>query len=554
MLTGKNFNEKMYRAAEITRELLKDNKTGYTSTPLENIKKIFPDLRKYWNELTELGVVLQFKSLYLPYVYNVETFLAAKIKKLLTDPPYFYIKNFNDLGDNLSGELSNNNLSSDNLSSEQKLAVKKCLSNNISVLTGGAGTGKSSTIKAIINVLKKNQIEYRISSFTGKAVARIKDLIGNLDVKINKEEKDVNEQDKEPCTLHMMIQKDKTRNIKQIFKCLILDECSMITMDLLYEFMQVYTHNYSIIFIGDKNQLPAIGWGNFFYSLTESPLIPISQLFFNFRSDNQQTNSQEKSQTKNINGIIKNAEYILNYKEGEFDFIEASNFKIIEGNYTHVSGLIGILNRNNIPLEEIVVLSPYNKDLEKLNSDISSLYNKDNESITEKINGKEKIWRINDRVMYTDNNYTYKLTNGSEGIVTNIDYKKNKISVTFTHSVNSQTLKFLLNNNTNTNINTNTNTNINKKKLNTKDLILSFAVSVHRYQGSEKNYVIGYIPSVEDEYKTGNSFLNSNLMYTLITRARKILWLIGDIKVIHDASSNKSEVKQCHLIERLSVL
>ncbi len=134
--------------------------------------------------------------------------------------------------------------------------------------------------------------------------------------------------------------------------------------------------------------------------------------------------------------------------------------------------------------------------------------------------------------MHTENNYTENLTNGDEGIIVDVDYKsvsvKFKRGDTFLYSI-SRIIE-----------------DEEEKELNTNSLILSFAVSVHRYQGSEIDYLIGYVPE-----SNNTSFLNKNLLYTLITRSKKIVWLVGDIETIERATLTKPPWRCCNLLKRL---
>jgi exodeoxyribonuclease V alpha subunit len=122
--------------------------------------------------------------------------------------------------------------------------------------------------------------------------------------------------------------------------------------------------------------------------------------------------------------------------------------------------------------------------------------------------------------MFIQNNYSLNLMNGTEGIIVDVNIQENHISVRFNNNI----YKFL----TYRQSEETEEITSQKKQLNTDSLILSYCVTVHRYQGSEINYVIGYIP----EGKPSSSFLNANLLYTLITRSKKNIWLIGDVPTI----------------------
>ena len=311
---------------------------------------------------------------------------------------------------------------------------------------------------------------------------------------------------------------------KDSFKCLILDEASMITTELLYEFKKCFSHDYKIILVGDINQLPPIGWGSLFESLIQSGIINTTVLKTIHRTDN---GSQ--------NGILINSKRIVLHKNPEyngpdFEFEITTNFKVIHGEIDMIKKLVESLNNNGIPSSKIVIISPYNKDLNTINNNSSLLYNEINRNITD---FRNKLWRIGDRVMMTENNYNYNLMNGSEGLI--VDIETDEITVKFSDSSHKFQLCNVLEDDDGC------------KELNTISLILSFAVSVHRYQGSEIDYVIGYIP----EGNPNSTFLNSNLLYTLITRTKKIIWLVGDPETMERCATTKPTWRCSNLTQRL---
>jgi len=490
---GKTIEPKLKECGKIVRKIGELMENGWTSVPIKTLIRLFPNITEYLQILKEnFDIKSEFHNIYLDYAYEVETTISDWIKDLLKKPSIF--------------EIDNINYTREDLSDEQKKAVKMVFENNISIITGGAGSGKTTILKEIVHNLEKNGITYRIGSFTGKAVSRIREVI----------------EKKEASTLHMMISSSK--NKKNNFKCLILDESSMITSELLYEFRKRFSHDYKIIFVGDVNQLPPISWGALFDALIQSKKFPMTILKYIHRTENH----SENGILINANRIILNKN--VNYDGPPFEFEITPNFKLISGEVDTVNSLIEILNNNGIKSSDIVIISPYNKDLEVINNNCSSLYNGLNRCISD---ARGKIWRIGDRVMHTNNNYTANLTNGDEGIIIDVDYKSITVQFkggTFNYNISSVSEE---------------NDDDESKELNTKYLILSFAVSVHRYQGSEIDYVIGYIP------EGNSSFLNSNLLYTLITRCKKILWLVGDKNTMIRAATTKPAWRCCNLLQRL---
>jgi len=487
--SGKNIDKNHRECGRIMRKIsdMMDNK-GWAGIPEKMINRLFPNISEYISILKDdFGLIFEMETYYLNYPYEVETSLSEIIKNLLSSPPNFVISDIS--------------YTRKDLSIDQKNAIEKSLTNNISIITGSGGSGKTSTIKEIVYNLERNGISYRIASFTGKAVNRIREVVDKT----------------EPATLHMMIaMSKKEKNVD--FKCLILDEASMITEDLLYEFIKCFSHKFSIIFVGDINQLPPIGWGSIFESLIKSKIVPTTVLKTVHRTNNDANN-----------GILINATKIIEQKEEEFSFEITDNFRIFEGDLETVKKLLQTLENNAFPSDKIVIISPYNKDLEFLNKTCSELYNGVNRKI---IDSREKTWRLGDRVMMTVNNYTYDIMNGTEGVI--IDVDEDHVTVKFGKSTfKFQTCHVLEDD----------------KELNTQNLILSFAVSVHRYQGSEIDYVIGYIP----KGNPSSTFMNANLIYTLITRTKKRIWLIGDIETMERAALTKPSWRCSNMVKRLNI-
>ena len=454
-------------------EMMENN--GWTGVPSNTLLRLFPNLKEYLPILKdEFGIIAELHTVYLPYPYQVETEVADWIKELLNMSPIYVPAKID--------------YTRSDLSEDQKKAIELSLNNNISIITGGGGSGKTTTIKELVFNLEKNGIPYRLASFTGKAVARIREVTDK----------------KEPATLHMMIAMAK-KDKKETFSHLIIDEASMVTTELLYEFRKRFPNDFKITLVGDINQLQPIGWGSLFESLISTKIVPTTIL-----------TTVHRTKDHSENGILINSKKIIEHKDPEyqgppFEFTVTPNFNIIPGDLEVVKSLIEVLNNNGLESSKIVIISPYNRDLDVLNKTCSDLYNGINRSI---VDARDKKWRIGDRVMATSNNYKENIMNGSEGLVIDIE----DMMITVKYKENSH--KYF--------ISSVAEDDDGSKELNTDQLIHSFAVSTHRYQGSEAEYVIGYIP----EGSPSSTFLNSNLLYTLITRSKKIIWLVGSCETM----------------------
>lgn len=497
---GKEIQPDVRKAAEITRTIMDHMDNGWVGSPSRFIVQKYPDIKKYLPLLhDEYGVVPELFTFYLPYSHEVETSVADLVHEYTTM----------DILPNAIGPGEINY--SRDLSEDQKLAVEGALYENISVITGIAGSGKTSTISQIVHNLEEKKIKYRVVSFTGKAVAKLREVI----------------QKKDPMTMNMMI----TLPGKQDFEHLIIDEASMVTTALFYEFVKKFNHKYRITMVGDPNQLMPIGWGTLFQELIDSGTIPTYRLIHCHRL---QTDGQNNI-LRNANRIVQHADPM--YGGPEFDFDISGNFDIILGGPNEIENLVKAIRDAGISPDEVMIISPYNKYLTEINRRCQMLYNGDKRCITD---SHSIEWRIDDRVMMIENNYKINIMNGDEGKVT--DLTESEIEVTFKDGTSHV---FDLDRHKSSDKEYSTG----KDVLTVKSLVHSFAVSVHRSQGSEWNYVILYVPET-----SANKFLNRNLTYTAITRSKKMLWCVGDYTTMVRAATTPPPYRCDNLAKRVKQL
>ena len=244
---GKPIDQTIRKCAIISRTINKymDEK-GWSGIPTNILKSLHPDVAQYINTLKEVfKVKTELHTVYLPYAHEVETGICDLVKDLLDSPT-------------LSNSIRPSEIvfTRNDLSDAQIRAVENALSDNISIITGYAGTGKTTVIKELVYNLHSKGIKYKVVSFTGKAVARIREVI----------------EQKEPMTMHMSLTLNTKKNNE--FEHLIIDEASMVTSGLFYEFMSKFGHDYRITLVGDPNQLQPISWGNFLDQLIRSGIVP----------------------------------------------------------------------------------------------------------------------------------------------------------------------------------------------------------------------------------------------------------------------------------------
>jgi exodeoxyribonuclease V alpha subunit len=414
-------------------------------------------------------------------------------------------------------------------SPDQLLALDGALSSPVSIITGGPGSGKTRLIGHIVTCHERAGVSWAAAAFTGKAVARVKQVLGRS-------------ADEQVATIHRWIIRARREKDKIPFKTLIIDEASMVTTELFWQLVSAFTHKFRLILVGDVHQLPPISWGSLFFQCLESGQIPTFRLTANHRvlSETIRLPSDEPRLDGATNdGILDNARAIVGAEASEEPRVtlnQASNFSLVAGGVKEVGEIIRECREAGVSLRDLVVVCPYNRDLADINAIFQDTYGKDQPSVGDY---RDRSWAVGDRVMMTENDYTLGVMNGELGFVSTIN--RNEIAVDFGYG----TFRFSL-----------------AKGLRKKDLppgvtptpsvdslTQAFALSVHRFQGSEADYVIVYVPTSPE-----TSFLNKNLIYTALTRARRRIWVVGDLDLIMRAAGTPGPIRHERLAQRLRQL
>lgn len=371
-ITGVKISKKELEEGKIARCIYRLNRDGYSGAEYKLLRKNYKiDLYKQ-ALIDKYGIFFddKYQFAYLKEQYNAEINVANKIKHLicLTD----------DCGEIDKGKLSK----------DQIVAIKESLSRYISIINGKAGTGKSTVIKFIVDILNKRNQKVAVGSFTGKAVSRLKKL--GLSAK----------------TINLMI---SSKGIE--FDWLIVDEASMLTTKLMSKFLYRYKHNYRIILVGDANQLEPIGPGHLFEQLIMSKKIHISTLKINHRSDD---------------GIVRATDKVLS-KRGRLK--SDSNFVLIDGSMYDLYKIVDDYKKQGIEYEDIICITPYNEYIDKICSIFKKIYGID-----------EEKWSLGEKVMVKKNLYRFNLMNGDEGFITQSN--KKCINVSFDNKVQTFSFKY----------------------------------------------------------------------------------------------------------------
>ena len=378
----------------------------------------------------------------------------------------------------------------------QIAAIKNCILNNFSILTGGPGTGKTTIILAVIKIFQKIK-NYSIHDLldetrsiltlcapTGKAAKRMSESTGFYASTIHKaigwstEDENMEEFVSE-------------KYIKS--ELVIIDESSMIDVFLMYNLLKIINKDAKIILVGDNDQLPSIAPGNVLNDLINSKAISTVKLNKIFRQS-------EHSSIINISHSIKNNipfDILENFDDKEF--ISANKNEMINV----ISAVYDDLIKNSSK-ENIQILAPIYKGTSGINEINTAIQARFNDS-DEQIEYGELIYKINDRVMQLVNRPEDNIFNGDIGYIQEMYKEGNKVKIVIDYDGNYVTYE--------------------KQELN--QITLSYACSIHKAQGSEfENIIIPFI----DNY---NFMLNKNLTYTAITRAKKKLILCGNPNVFY---------------------
>lgn len=475
-----------------------ENKS-WTGVPSRVLQSLYPELPKIMPYLKEeYEVKAELFTIYLNRAHTIESHIASLFESLLSQKP---LKEITPVY--LSGRLSE----------DQQGAIYGALNNQISIISGPAGSGKTTIISEIVHNLEKNGISYMVVSFTGKAVSRIREVIKR----------------RSASTMHRLIARN---TMIPKFQHLIIDEASMVSLELMYDFVTTFTDPYKITFVGDINQLEPISWGGLLDQLLKTKRVPTYFLTKVHRTINTSEN-----------GILINATRIIEYaietdsnSLPPFEFEVTSNFQTMEGTISDIMSLITLLiQKYGIKSEDLTIITPYNRDLTILNQQYQQIVNKGNKSVTD---SRGTCWMVNDRICLKENRYDINVMNGEEGIITDVGDKS--ITVKFkdgsVHDFNleadttqSKSSEFF-----------NDEEAMSTKELTVLSLCHSFAISVHRSQGSEWDYVIFYIP----ENLQNSRFLNRRLVYTALTRAKQAIWCIGNMISLNLAAT-RSQAYRC---------
>jgi exodeoxyribonuclease V alpha subunit len=378
------------------------------------------------------------------------------------------------------------------------------LQHKITIITGGPGTGKTTLIKKLLTVLDTHRVKYYLAAPTGRAAKRITEGTN-----------------RPASTLHRLLDFDvSTMGFRHnesnalVVDYVIVDEASMIDVFLAHALLKALPYSAHLVLIGDIDQLPSVGAGNFLNDMIASKKVVTTKLQHIFR--------QAENSLITINAHkINNGEFPVSSYENakkDFIFIKEDNPENIP---KHLEAIYSkALRHYGIHKDDTIVLTPMHRGVagtQKLNHDLQQMLNSEYHGPVMMYAGTQ--YQIGDRVMQLRNNYDKNVFNGDIGIIEDIDLEDKIMRVRFETLVEYETADL-------------------------NELVHAYAISIHKSQGSEFSAVI--IPLFMQHFM----MLQRNLIYTAVTRAKKLCIIIGESRAIAMAVKNNKSVERITFLQQ----
>lgn len=442
-------------------------------------------------------VIREEEAIYLPPFFFSETGCAKRLLKLLAARRRVQLA-----VDAAASFGENQNITYDEVQLE---AIRVALSSKVMILTGGPGTGKTTTTMGIIAAYRAAGCQILLAAPTGRAAKRMSEATGM-----------------EAKTIHRLLEYKPPEGYQRREEnplegdVLILDECSMIDIMLMYNLLKALPEHMTLIMVGDTDQLPSVGAGNVLKDIIASDRIPVVRLSRIFRQ------AQGSRIIMNAHRINKGEQIDMRGgRDSDFFFAaKDTNEEVVD--------LLVKYCTENLPryyhvdaLQDIQVLTPMQRGIcgaVNLNQVLQEAMNPS--SVFLRRGGTQ--YRLHDKVMQIRNDYDKEVFNGDIGVINHVDMEERELTVNFDGREIVYDVSEL------------------------EELALAYAVTIHKSQGSE--YPIVVMPFTMSHYV----MLQRNLLYTGVTRAKKILVLIGEKKAVWYAIRNETTAdRNTKLAERL---
>ena len=445
---------------------------------------------------------------YLPEYYEAETYVAERMLEMAAQVP--------EVPDRLDGTLAavQREIGTE-YAPDQREAILKAARSTVMLLTGGPGTGKTTTVNGILGLFDRLGIKTVLAAPTGRAANRMKELCGREAATIHR----LLETQYDPESGNLCLMHDESEPLKA--DAVVVDETSMVDILLMAALLKALKPHCRLILVGDPDQLPSVGAGNLFSDLIRSGKVPTVRLTEIFRQ------ARESLIIMNAHAINAGQLPELTVKNKDFFFLQRRDMQ------RAVDTIVDLCTRRlpqnmGIPADQIQVLSPTRKTdagTAALNMRLQAALNPPSVDKQEHKRGKI-LFRVGDRVMQIKNNYDimWKKTegfgvgtgvfNGDVGKVTDIDPGEETMTVVFDDRQVEYTFDLL------------------------GQLELAYAMTVHKSQGSEYRAVILSV-SQANPY-----LLTRSILYTAVTRAKELLILVGDPAVVQQMVENNRQSRR----------
>jgi exodeoxyribonuclease V alpha subunit len=462
------------------------------STPLQTVSRALPI-----DKVSETSIYEE-RAVYLTQLYYSEIGLTNRVHNLVNNRASRLSKLRNVSEKEISRFSSGNRQSSIRLAPQQLSAIKTAVTNKVTILTGGPGTGKTTTLRALLDLLDGARLSYALASPTGRAAKRLAEASG-----------------REAKTVHRLLEFNPAEGFGRNdytpldADMIIIDEASMLDLALANNLFKAIPQDCHVLLVGDIDQLPSVGAGDVLGDLIASGVTAVVRLQTIFR---QASGSLIIHNAHRINqGLMpetrQDATDFFLFVKQEPEEVATLLVDIVQRRLPHKFGLD--------PLDDIQVLSPmYNghAGVRQLNLSLQAALNPPGKRKERRLGGR--IFRVGDKVMQTINNYDKNIYNGDIGRITALD----PIQQTLTINIDGTPVVYDF--------------------LETDELVHAYAISVHKSQGAEYPCVV--LPVVTQHYM----MLQRNLLYTAVTRAKKLVILVGTRRALAIAVKNDKVTKR----------
>ena len=495
------------------------NSRGHTCIPREKLLKPCANLLSTNEDTIDITIdslvsVAQLKTyiidstefVFLPSSYRDEKRIAERMSVVAKFPP----PRMSTLAKTIDDIEYENDIKYEEL---QRMAIATAANKGLLILTGGPGTGKTTAIKGIIKVFEKQQLDIALAAPTGRAAKRMTELTG-----------------RESKTIHRLLEVEWDEDDRPVFRrdaknpldcnALILDELSMVDISLFASLLDALPLGCRLILVGDSDQLPPVGAGNVLHDLIKAEVLPVIELNKVFRQ------AMESKIVSNAHKIVHGE--MPDLKNDNKDFFHMERQSTFLASQT-VAELCAVRLKKAYgwdPLSDIQVICPSKKGetgTVNLNKILQNVLNPKDDNKHEVIVAGQ-LFREGDKVMQTKNNYNIEwesedekgngIFNGDIGILEKINTQNGLVTINFDGRVAEIAAE------------------------NLSELDLSYAITVHKSQGSEFKAVIMPVIGVVPELSY------RNLLYTAVTRAKDMLITVGSADLVYSMTANDRKSKR----------